>query len=214
MPILRSTSPHILVIALLIAFCGCDGDNGNGPDPEVKTFPENAEDYFPMEQGDVWYYTEQGETTVIRRIGDRIEFRDDTCTAVLTSLPPIFADSLDECWTIDATGFYIHLLAFKYHPDPLLSIPFNLRSDKPHHFESFLAVNGDPGNGFTISGDLHYQGLATKTVPAGTFQNCVKLYYDDGIDPYHEYYAPDVGLLDNGSLILDSAIVGSVSYGM
>lgn len=214
MTILRNTYPLILMFAILIALSGCNCDKGNGPDPEVKTFPGNADDYFPMELGDVWYYTEQGVTTVIRRIGDQIEFRDDTCTAVLTSLPPIFADSLDECWTIDSTGFYIHLLVFKYYPDPLLSIPFDLRTDNPHHFESFLAANGNPSNGFTISGDLFYQGLVTKTVPAGTFQNCVKLYYDDGVDPYYEYYAPGVGLLDNGSLVLDSAVVGSVRYGM
>ncbi len=214
MAISRGYSPLVLIVVLLIAFIGCGCDKSENPDPKVKFFPSNSEDYFPMEQGDVWYYTEQGQTTVIKRIGDRIEFRGDTCTAVLTSLPPIFADSLDECWTIDSTGFYIHLLAFKYYPDPLLSIPFDLRSDTPYHYESFLGVNGSPTNGFSISGDLYYQGLVTKTVPAGTFQNCIKLYYDDGAEPYYEYYAPAVGLLDNGSLVLDSAVVESARYGM
>ena len=75
-------------------------------------------------------------------------------------------------------------------------------------------MGGATGDGFEIEGDLTFKGLITKTVPAGTFKNCLSLYYDDGYEPYYEYYAPGIGLLDNGEIVLDSALVGGVKYNM
>jgi hypothetical protein len=110
------------------------------------------------------------------------------------------------------------MLAFRFYPDPPLLIPFNMRSDEPYRFDSFAGLRGDPDNGFPIKGYLTFEGYVTKTVPAGTFKSCLKLRYDvegDGDDPgytYYEYYAPGVGLLDNGDVVLDSAEVGGVFY--
>jgi hypothetical protein len=174
---------------------------------------QNMSDYFPMQVGDTWYYTENGETEVIRRIGDQIDLDGVNCMPVLTSIPPVVTDSLEECWGISEDAFAIYLIAFRYYPDPPLIIPFNITSASPYTYDSFAKKDNNPNSGFQITGELSFGGLVTKTVPAGTFQKCLKLHYDDGSDPYDEYYAPGIGLLDNGDIALDSAYVGGVMYG-
>ncbi len=193
---MRTTSILALVI---IVFVGC-----SKKDDVVKM--ENAEQYFPIEVGDTWYYTFSGSGMVfpiMRQVRAEIDTFGVTCMPVYDE-----RDSLEECWRVDSDGFWIHLLAFRYVPDPPLLIPFDMRSDTPHAFDSDLG-------GSRMKGKITFEGYVTKTVPAGTFQNCFKLRYDIEDDPpysYHEYYAPNVGLLDNGDAVLDSAVVGGVTY--
>ncbi|MFH1893192.1 MAG: hypothetical protein ABIK83_10995 [Candidatus Zixiibacteriota bacterium] len=197
----------LMTIFSIILLAGCSGDG--------KPFfiEGRMSDYFPMQVGDTWYYTADGETMVVRRISDEIDLSGVNCMPVLTSLPPVVTDTLEECWGISETAFSLYLIAYRYYPDPPLIVPFNLTSDSPYMYDSFAKKDNNPNSGFRIKGTLSFEELVTRTVPAGTFKNCLKLRYDDGSEPYDEYYAPGVGLLDNGDIILDSAVVGGVKYG-
>ncbi|MCK4657003.1 MAG: hypothetical protein KAT85_08205 [candidate division Zixibacteria bacterium] len=200
---MRTTSILALVI---IVFVGC-----SKKDDVVKM--ENAEQYFPMEVGDTWHYTFSGAGQtfpIMRQVRSEIDTFGVSCMPVYDE-----RDSLEECWRVDSEGFWIHLLAFRYVPDPPLLIPFDMRTDTPHAFDSDAEDIQNSSGGFKIKGKITFEGYVTKTVPAGTFQNCFKLRYDVEDDPpysYHEYYAPNVGLLDNGDAVLDSAVVGGVTY--
>jgi len=195
-------------LALVIAITGCTGD-----DP--IQFMKWAETFFPMEVGDTWYYTFYGpdDTIQIKR-----EVKDEFDLDGVMCMPVLEDGVLEECWRIDSSGFWVHLLSFQYYPDPPLLIPFNMRSDEPYRFDSHAGLRGNPSAGFDIKGYLTFEGYVTKSVPAGTFKNCLKLRYDvegDEYNPgytYFEYYAPGVGLLDNGDVVLDSAEVGGVFY--
>lgn len=197
--------PVVLFSIMILA--GCSGD-------EPFFMEGRISDYFPMQVGDTWYYTDTEGTVVVRTIGDETDLSGTDCMPVYTSLPPVITDSLEECWGISEEAFSIYLIAFRYYPDPPLIVPFNITSDSPHLYDSFAAKDGNPNSGFRIEGALSFEGLVTKTVPAGTFKNCLKLKYDDGSEPYDEYYAPGVGLLDNGDIVLDSAFVGGVKYNL
>jgi len=196
----------VTLMALFVILAGCSKDDS------VQRM-KNADQYFPMEVGDRWFYTFSGDGMTfptMRVVSDEIDTFGASCM-------PIYDEfgSLEECWSKDSAGFRIHLLAFRYVPDPPLLIPFNMRSDVPHLFDSYASDLHNPSGGFRIKGKLTFVGYATKTVPAGTFQNCIKLHYDVEDDPpysYDEYYAPNVGLLDNGDIVLDSAVVGGVNY--
>jgi hypothetical protein len=194
----------IVLAVLLIA--GCSGE-----DPVLFT-KDNSADYFPLSASDTWYYTYTDVDTtfsVVRFVaGEDVDLGSVVCTGILED------DQLVECWTIDDEGVHIHLLAFLYMPEPPLLIPFEMRSDSPLLYDSFASDITDPSSGFRVKGSLSFQGYVTKTVPAGTFKDCLKLFYDDEDEPYYEYYAPGVGLLDNGNYVLDSARIGGISYGM
>lgn len=196
----------VAVLTIAVTITGCSGD-----DP--LQFMKWAETFFPMEVGDKWYYTFADTLPISRQVFEEIDLNGYRCM-------PIYDEGSfrEECWRIDSVGFWVHQLARVYYPDPPLVIPFNMRSDDPHRFDSFAAHIGNPNLSFPIKGYLTFEGYVTKTVPAGTFKSCLKLRYDvegDGDNPgytYYEYYAPGVGLLDNGDIVLDSAEVGGVFY--
>ena len=198
----------------IVMLSGCSGD-----DP-VVFMRDNIDNYFPLQKGDTWYYTFYGADDtlqVVRLALDEIELNGMNCT-------PIYENAdLADCWSKNTSGFYVHLIPVRFYPNPIIKfttepplvIPFDMRSDEPFQFKSYAQrLGGGSGDGFDIEGELSLSGFVTKAVPAGTFKNCLALYYDDGYEPYFEYYAPGVGLLDNGEIILDSAVVGGVKYNM
>ena len=171
---------------------------------------ENGTEYFPMAEGDTWYYTRPYYATQITRTisGDTV-ILGNTCTRILEN------DTTAEAWTKDANGFYVHLLSGNFYFDPPLAIPFYLEEGIPYNFNSnsYLWVSADSIYSGTISGQLDFMGYISKTVPAGQYDDVIKLYYQpDDEDNYYEYYARGVGLLDNDDYILDSAYIGGVWY--
>ena len=195
-----------VVMAAILAACG-DDDKPTPPTPVTPIFDG---DYFPMADGDTWYFTNDSGRAIVRTVaGDTTvvgaackKIRDDGATA--------------EAWSISDTAFAVHLLtgADVYVFVPALLVPFNLTTT-PYHYSSQVFIDGS-GVG-TAAGDVTFTGYVTKIVPAGSFASVAQIHYDpEGNDPedppYDEFYAAGVGLLDNGDLVLDSAFVGGVWY--
>jgi len=189
-------------------------DGGNIDIQVLMTVPEifeNGTEYFPMAEGDTWYYTWIDSAKSIKR-----EVSGDTTILSVSCKRILENDTTAEAWTKDASGFYVHLLAEDFWFDPPLAVPFDLEEGLPYNYLSnmFFRRNDSTFSG-TTSGSINFIGYITKTVQAGQFDDVIELYYDPD-DPeesnYYEYYARGVGLLDNGDYILDSAYIGGVWY--
>ncbi|MCK5127757.1 MAG: BACON domain-containing protein [candidate division Zixibacteria bacterium] len=162
--------------------------------------------FFPIAEGDTWYYTNDSSETIIRTISGDTTVLGHECKRILHN------SAMAEAWSISDTSFDIHILtgADMYVFNPPLIIPFNLPGN-PHHYTSTVFANGSSLG--DIEGDLSFTGYVTKTVPAGTFPGTAELFYEPSNDSsYSEYYAPGVGLLDNEDLIMDSAFIGGIWY--
>jgi hypothetical protein len=157
-----------------------------------------ADEYFPMAPGDIWYYTNASMETVVRTVGGDTTINGRSCTRILHN------DTTYEAWSKDSTGFYVYLLDEILRFEPPLVIPFDLIIEESHDYNSEVFV-GSTSVGFA-TGTLKFKGYVSHTVPAGTFDNAMRLYYIP--DAYSEFYARGVGLLDNGDLVLDSAVIG------
>jgi hypothetical protein len=197
-----------MTIGIIIFLIGCSDED---PVQVMKW----ADQFFPMEVGDTWYYTlydEDGSPLdkITRQVEGDINIDGIVCT-------PIYDGDgfLEQCWVKDSVGLHIHLFLYFFEPDPPLLIPFNLRSDRPYEYGSIARQNRYPYREIEIKGKMTLEGYVTRSVPAGTFKNCLELRYDEAGDypeTYYEYYAPGVGLLDDGTIVLDSAVVGGVRY--
>jgi len=222
----------MLVMLTFIIVSGC----GSGDAVKIlRSDPDDglpdAVDYFHMESGDVWYYTYTNENNdswqVKREIGAKIATDYTTplaCTGIYEN------GEFFECWSIDAYSFKQHYLGVRLSTtevevlsvDPYLEIPLDLRSDEPHYFNSVATDISNPLISFTVSGYLIFDGYSTHTIPTGTFENCMTLLYaptdangnpdTDSPDAYREYYAPYIGLIDNGDIVLDSAYIDGIRY--
>jgi len=220
----------LIAIFLLGVLAGCGAkDETQYFRSGIKGLPEPTE-YFPLQAGDTWYYTfqdEQGTRWVVKReVDPNAEFFKPE---VIADCTPILENGVVfECWSKSSSAFTQNVIGVRLYPNPSetldvsppLKIPFDLRSDEPYEFNSLAVDNISPSIQFQIAGTLTFRGYVTKTVAAGTFKNCIALEYvqkdTDGsiIANYFEYYAPGLGLLDNGDIVLDSATIGGVRYGM
>lgn len=187
-------------------------DGGNIDLPIYMTVPqilENGTEYFPMAEGDTWYFTwPDSEKVIVRTVSGDTVINSATCARVLEN------DTTAEAWTKDGSGFHTHLLAGFFRFEPPLTIPFDLEEGLPYNYASNVFYPGQTEQ-FILSGSLEFTGYTSKTVPAGQFNDVIELFYnpDDPEDSdYYEYYARDVGLLDNGDYILDSAYIGGIWY--
>ncbi|MCP4706659.1 MAG: hypothetical protein GY865_18830 [candidate division Zixibacteria bacterium] len=170
---------------------------------------ENGTEYFPMTDGDTWYYTwADSAKTIKREISGDTVINSVTCARVLEN------DSTAQAWSKDVDGFYVHLLVgiYKFRFYPPLAIPFNMEEGLPFNYASNIYFQ-DQAEQYIASGTLDFMGYISKTVQAGSFDDVIELYYQpDDETNYYEYYAPDVGLLDNGDYVLDSAYIDGIWY--
>jgi len=168
-------------------------------------FITSGSQYFPMADGDTWYYTDGSARNIIRTVSGDTVINGLRCQRVLEN------DTTAEAWSKDSTGFYVHLLDQILWFDPPLKIPFNLALEEPYDYASTAYWTENDTTYFVdISGTLKFKGYETYSVTAGVFDSCLHfLYLTEG---YNEYYARSVGLLDNDDYVLDSAFVGGVWY--
>ncbi|MEZ5358997.1 MAG: hypothetical protein R3F48_09230 [Candidatus Zixiibacteriota bacterium] len=180
---------------------------------KIVTF---GEEYFPMALGDTWYYTNDSGHTIKRTV----EADSTLCTVTATKI--YHNNEIAEAWSINDSGFFVHLLtgAISIEVIDPLEIPFNLPSTGTHNYSSGIWIRSGINcvyQDVDIEGTLTFINYESKTVPAGTFESVAELYYDPTGDdpedpPYSEFYAPGIGLLDNGDMVLDSAFIGGVWY--
>jgi hypothetical protein len=193
---------HIIIsIILLLLLAAC---SSNEPSEPVKII--DAAQYFPIADGDAWFYKTSGSAQIKRIISGDTTIGDAVCKRVAEE------GITTEAWAVDSAGFYIYLLSTRYRFDPPLQIPFSLEQGKPYIYQTtaYWTESGTPYYA-EVSGSVEFVGYVEKEVPAGRFSKVVKLHYEsEGEEPYDEYYAKNVGLLDNGEYILDSAYIGGV----
>ncbi|NIP41707.1 MAG: hypothetical protein GWO41_12530 [candidate division Zixibacteria bacterium] len=199
----------LLALALLLA---CSSSS-NGPENN----PEFTAAYFPVSDGDTWFYTNSESEKIERRIDGDTIINGFTCIRVIEN------GSTAEAWRLiedgDSAGFYVHMLSFVFGSDtikpyfePPLRIPLNMQVGEEYNYNSDLFYEfGGQMYSDSTKGKLVFEGFIDKTVPAGGFADVARIHYydyvpDDTIQ-YLEYYAPDVGLLDNELYILDSAFI-------
>jgi len=166
-------------------------------------------DYFPMADGDTWYFKNSLDQPVIRQVSGDTTIEGRLCKRILHN------GETSEAWSIDTSGYYIHLLTDIYHFrfEPPLVIPFVLAQEEPYNYSSTAYWIDSVGTAWEapISGTLKFKGYETYDTPTGIhFDDIIRFYYIP--DGYSEYYARGVGLLDNDDLVLDSAYVGGVLY--
>ncbi len=164
-------------------------------------------DYFPFADGDTLYYTDASHHKIVRVVSGDTIINGLPCKRVLDN------DTTTEAWSVDSTGFYVHLLDKVLWFDPPLKIPFDLAYDEPYNYNSTVYwTENDTLYQSDISGTLKFKGYLTFTVGAGRFDSTIQLSYTSPDDSYSEYYARGVGLLYNEDYALDSAFVGGVWY--
>jgi hypothetical protein len=190
-------------------FIAC-GDNGTDPDDNGTKDIAISENYFPFETGDIWYYTFKGRIDIVRTVADDTTIAARQCTKIRDN------DTTTEAWSKDTSGFHIHLLDEVIRFQPPLEIPFGLRKGQSFDFYAvvYITIGGNLYEDET-SGTLINRGGIVKEVPAGRFEDVLKIHYIQELPQqleYDEYYAPGVGLIDNGDLILDSAFIGGIWY--
>ncbi len=194
---------NIIILFFILMLINCSPDKP-APAPKIIDGPE----YFPMADGDKWFYSTQNVPLIIRQVSGDTTVAGVSCKRVFENMHTI------EAWTVDSTGFRLHLLAEKLWLDPPLEIPFKLVQGESFSYQSkaFFYKN-DSLVYYELGGKLQFSGYVTKEVKAGKFSNVLKFHYSpDGGDPYDEYYAKGVGLLDNGEYLLDSAYIGGKWY--
>ncbi|MFH2035836.1 MAG: hypothetical protein ABIJ45_05480 [Candidatus Zixiibacteriota bacterium] len=197
-----------MVLACFMCIISCSPNDDDPPPPPPDTTLDIST-YFPMAEGDIWYYTDTlGFLTIKQVSGDTLINSESTKRIVVN------ITTTKEAWSKDSSAFYIHLLEGNVEFQPPLEIPFNI-VDQPYNFGSKVIIYLS-GNTFgdTTYGTLSFVEFDTMTVTAGLFDSVMTLYYDqtEPDDQYYEYYARNVGLIDNGFMQLDSAHVGGVWY--
>jgi hypothetical protein len=166
-------------------------------------------DYFPMADGDRWYYSDSLMQPVVREVSGDTIITSRQCKRIIHN------GETAEAWSIDTAGFNVHLLTdvFHFRFEPPLVIPFDLAQEEPYDYSStaFWVDSADTAWEAPISGTLKFKGYITYDTPTGIhFDDVIRFFYIP--DGYSEFYARDVGLLDNEDLVLDSAFVGGVWY--
>lgn len=162
-------------------------------------------DYFPFADGDTLYYTDASHNKIVRVVSGDTTINGLPCKRILEN------DTTTEAWSVDSTGFYVHLLDKTLWFDPPLKIPFDLAYDEPYNYSSAVYwTENDTLYQSEITGILKFKGYLTFTVGAGRFDSTIQISY--ATEGYSEYYARGVGLLYNEDYALDSAFVGGVWY--
>ncbi len=186
----------IVLLPVVLALNSCDSDN-------TLSTPELAGlGYFPMQVGNRWTYSLQNSEQTVWNY----EIVDKT-----------------------RIGYYQYFV-LKRHFIPGIHIDSVFyragSSDKIYrHWQGkdalYIDFSRSRGKKWDSFGE--YRGVInkmniSKTVPAGTFHNCIEVFFDIPMaydDETWEVYAPQVGLLEmrgpKGSVQLKSAVVNGVS---
>jgi len=189
------------------------------PKPPEKEKIVNGRSYFPMNDGDTWFYN---SADVIRTVDGDTTINGYVCRKVLQG------NKTAQAWSLTDERFAQHLLERSFSFDPPLEIPLDLEKGMPHEFNSLGIVdpsyNPDEIDSVRTIGTLAFDGYVTRTLNHVDLDSCIKIDYDytdhvyfsDGVSitaptQYSEYYARGIGLIDDGDIVLDQARINGVT---
>ncbi len=215
---LRPAVATLSVVALcslsILSLTSCED---KPPKPPDKVRIVNGTDYFPMNDGDTWYYN---SGNFVRKVDGDTVIDGQTCKRVL------LATETDQAWSLTAERFAVHLLLGYMWVDPPLDIPLNLVKDEPHSFNSLgLITEGfvSDADSFRIFGTLTFAGYVTRTISQVDLDSCLqldyisttKIYFKNGnviddVAEYSEFYARGIGMIYDGTWGLDAALINGV----
>jgi hypothetical protein len=208
-----------LFLGAFLVVLSCNDDGVEPEDPVKITDPLS---FFPITEGNLWSYN---NGVVIREIDGDTTINGITCSRLLRG------GETAEALTIDAGGFYQHLLDGAIWFDPPLPIPFSLEKDEPYEVFSIGRELGEDTTAIgSFSGTLTFKGYVSRTVVDHDYDSLVYLDYKmtiynfaDSVSlqtNFDEFYARNIGLVlsrdieSNGAatdaLNLDSARINGV----
>ncbi len=208
----------------LISFCaiivacawlfGCD----DGPvEPADKVKMVNAQAYFPMNNNDTWFYN---NSSITRRIDGDTTVNGYLCKRLLKG------PDTDQAWSLTAQRFAQHLFEGYLWFDPPLTIPLDMVKGTPVQFSALGRISDafqSDADSIRSAGSLAFDGYVTRTVNQVDLDSCFKLDYAyidkiylkngtviEDTSSYSEIWARGIGLIDDGDLKLDRAIINGV----
>lgn len=202
----------IFVAATILLSCG------HGPnDPEPKIEMVNAMAYFPVHDGDTWFYN---SGNIIRKIDGDTTVNGAQCKRVFKG------NETDQAWSLSAQRFEQHLFDGFLWFEPPLQIPLNMVKGTPFQFSSLGRISDaftSDADSIRSYGALAFDGYISRTLNHVTLDSCFKLDYDyvskiylkDGsvvedTSRYSEVWARGIGMIDDGDLFLDLAIINGI----
>ncbi|MFH2056156.1 MAG: hypothetical protein ABIJ61_09380 [bacterium] len=209
-----------VISASLLLGISCH-DNGPDPPPDDPIKISDPASFFQVAEGNIWSYNNGVE---VRELDGDTVINGVTCARLLK------AGATSEAWTVDAAGFYQHLLDGQIWFDPPLAIPFSLEKDKPYAISSIARQLGDTTALASLTGTLTFTGYVSRMVMEYDYDSLVHLEYQTTIynfaddvskqDDFEEYWARNIGLVFspdsdptdgiNDELSLDSALIDGV----
>lgn len=208
---LRQIIAMLLLGLVLGIVAGCN-DKPTDNNKPVKITDGTA--YFPMHDGDIWYYN--SFNTIIRVEGDTA-VNGFACKRVF------LGNEVDQAWSLTQQRFAQHLIAGCWWFDPPLDIPLDLEKGKAYSFSSLgrvLETCESDADSMRSIGTLTFDGYVSEEVNNTTVDSCLKLdydyvttvYYKDGRtesipSEYFELWGKEIGLIYNGDIFLDLAII-------
>lgn len=210
---MRILIPFLTIFAAVAIFVGCS----DPVEPEVKVVMVNAASYFPMGNGDTWYYN-SGNT--IRKVDGDTTVNGVLCKRILKG------PDTDQAWSINAQTFSQHLFDGFLWFDPPLQIPLNMTKGTPFQFSSLGLVSDaftSDADSIRSYGALSFDGYITRKVNNVDLDSCFKLDYDyiskvylksgtviEDTSRYSEIWAKGIGMVFDGDIALDLANINGV----
>jgi len=148
----------------------------------------NPEDYFPLQQGNEWTYafTLNGNTLPSLEVFiDGTDLVNGVETIKYNMSSPVPNEYDYFCYTIDSEGLKQHKWywatfgTYSIFDSPRIEIPSNFKWGEVHEESlSYTTYNIDDNSlvgTFTGSETVTFESIEDVTVPAGTFNNCLKV---------------------------------------
>jgi hypothetical protein len=216
---LRIPVSFVAIFVVSAWLFGCGGGPVDPP-PEVKIV--NGEAYFPMHDGDVWNYTQYTPpfTQITRHVDGDTTVNGVLCKRILKG------PDTDQAWSLTAQRFAQHLFEGYLWFDPPLNIPLDMVKGKPVQFSSLGRISDafqSDADSIRTAGSLSFDGYITRTVNEVSLDSCLKFDYDyidkvylkngtviEDTSRYSEIWARGIGMIDDGDLILDMAIINGI----
>ncbi len=214
---MRTLVPFAVILSVVAIFYGCS--DPVQPDDPVTIIDGPA--YFPMHDGDTWYYIRVSDNARLTR-----HIEGDTTVNGYTCKRLFLGTGVDEAWSITSARFAQHIVGECWWFDPPLDIPLDLKKGKAYSFSSLgrvLESCESDADSMRSTGSLMFDGYVSKDISGITVDSCLKInynyvstiYYKDGHtqdfpDAYSEIWGKGIGLLDNGSIVLLSATINGV----